>query len=400
MTTSPQTPVSSRLAWLDALRGIGAIAVVGEHAFPWIMPSLRPYWFNLGMYGVLVFFLVSGYIIPASLEHRGEVRAFWISRIFRLYPLYLLVLGVVIATAVWLPVRETVPRDASAVAAHLTMLLDIVHIGGVVDTMWTLSYEMAFYLLVTALFVAGVHERSGMLAIAFGVAAVAIGLVLTGPVLTGPWPAYASGVLFLVGMVCLITGRFRATAAYVLGVMAVVLLLSSSFTPWLGGAVLAVMFTGTALYRWEQGTGPLWPVAAAAGLVALSPVFSDQAGWWWVQPDVWITTIALAALTFTGGMALRGRRLPAVLTWLGLVSYSVYLLHHPILRALVAITGDLRPAPWPVQAAVIVGLLVVVLAASWVTYRYVERPMQNLGRRIAKAARGPRQEAPARATVS
>lgn len=61
----PPRPTSgARLAWLDALRGLAAVAVLLEHLLSWFMPALRPYWFNLGMYGVLVFFLVSGYIIP------------------------------------------------------------------------------------------------------------------------------------------------------------------------------------------------------------------------------------------------------------------------------------------------------------------------------------------------
>ncbi|MEV1202790.1 acyltransferase family protein [Microbispora rosea] len=179
IATQPVTARSgakaTRLAWLDALRGIGAMAVVAEHALPWLMPSLRPYWFSLGMYGVLVFFLVSGYIIPASLEKRGEVGAFWVSRVFRLYPLYLLVIALVLAMAFWVPVRQEVPRHPSAVAAHVSMLLDVVHTGALADPMWTLSYEMVFYLLVTALFVGGVHRRSGTLAIAFGVVAVAAG---------------------------------------------------------------------------------------------------------------------------------------------------------------------------------------------------------------------------------
>src|SRR4051794_2081867 len=93
-TAAPATS-GSRLAWLDAIRGVGASAVLLEHLLYRFLPGLRPYWFNLGMYGVLVFFLVSGYIIPASLEHRGDVRAFWIGRFFRLYPLYLLVTGLV-----------------------------------------------------------------------------------------------------------------------------------------------------------------------------------------------------------------------------------------------------------------------------------------------------------------
>lgn len=250
MSTSATVPLSarsstgSRLAWLDALRGLGAVAVLLEHMLPWFMPVLRPYWFNLGMYGVMVFFLVSGYIIPVSLEGRGDVRAFWISRVFRLYPIYLLVVVLVLVMAPWMPVREQVPRDLSAVAGHVTMLLDVVHMGGLADTMWTLSYEMVFYLLVTALFIGGLHRRSGALAVGFGAVGVLAGLVLSGPLLTGSWPAYVSGAVFLVGMACLVGGRFRAAAAWVLGAMAVVLTLLAGYVPWLGATILAMMFTG------------------------------------------------------------------------------------------------------------------------------------------------------------
>jgi peptidoglycan/LPS O-acetylase OafA/YrhL len=379
--TAPRT----RLAWLDALRGFGAIAVLLEHMLPWLLPALpRQYLFNLGMYGVLVFFLVSGYIIPVSLEGRGDVRAFWISRLFRLYPVYLLVTAFVLVMAFWMPVREQVPRDLSAVSAHATMLLDVVHIGGLADTMWTLSYEMVFYLVVTALFIGGLHRRSGTFAIGFGAVAVVAGLVLSAPLLKGPWPANATGVLFLAGMVCLVSGRFRTVAAYVLAAMAMVLLLFAGFVPWLGAAILAVMFVGTAIRRWEQGTGGLWPVAVATVLVALSPVWSIQAGWWWVQPGAWFITIALAGGTFAGAMALRHRSLPRVLVWLGLISYSVYLLHHPLLRLTYAVVGDVRVMQPVVQVMLSAGFVTLVLSLSWLTYRYVELPMQRLGKRVAQ----------------
>jgi peptidoglycan/LPS O-acetylase OafA/YrhL len=389
VSTTPRDSLSrpasgARLAWLDALRGIGAVAVLLEHMLPWLMPELRPYWFNLGMYGVFVFFLVSGYIIPVSLEGRGDVRAFWISRVFRLYPIYLLVVALVLVMALWMPVREQVPRDLSAVAAHVTMLLDVVHMGGLADTMWTLSYEMVFYLLVTALFVRGLHRRSGALAVGFGAVAVGAGLVLSGPLLTGRWPAYVSAAVFLVGMACVVGGRFRNAAAYVLGAMAVVLTLFSGFVPWLGAAILAVMFTGTAIRRWEQGTGGIRPVVVATALVALAPVWSIHAGWWWVQPGVWFTTIALAGATFAGAMALRARRFPRFLVWLGLISYSLYLLHHPLLRLLVAVAGDVRAMQPAAQAAVSAAFVAGVLGLSWLTYRYVELPMQRLGRRVAQ----------------
>nr|WP_155359225.1 acyltransferase [Acrocarpospora macrocephala] len=372
------------MAWLDALRGVGALAVVGEHMLPWILPGLRPYWFNMGMYGVLVFFLVSGYIIPASLESRGDVRAFWISRIFRLYPLYLVVIAVALFIAIWVPVRVQVPRDLSGVAAHISMLLDVVHIGGLADPMWTLSYEMVFYLLVTALFVRGIHRASGVYAIVFGAIAIVAGIVFDSPILGGPWPAIISGALFLTGLTCLLSGNFRTTAAYALGLMAVILLLFSGYVPWFGAAILAVMFTGTTLYRWEHGTGPFWPVLASAALVAISPVWSIQAGWWWVQPQVWITTLALAAATFAAARALRDRTIPRTLVWLGLVSYSVYLLHHPLLRLLPEFFGDLRYLTLTTRLALGTGYLTTLLLLSWATYRLVEGPAQRLGKRLAR----------------
>ncbi|MFG1965994.1 acyltransferase family protein [Nonomuraea sp. NPDC049028] len=385
-TTPTTTPAPARLAWLDALRGIGALAVVAEHLLPWFLPALRPFWFSLGVYGILVFFLVSGYIIPTSLERHGDVRTFWVSRAFRLYPLYLAVAALVLAAAWWVPVRAEVPRDGTAVAAHATMLLDVVGVGGVADTMWTLSYEMVFYLLVTALFVTRLHERSGLFAVLFAAGSVVVGLLVGGALLKGGWVAYASGAAFFAGLACVISGRFRTAAACALGLMAVALLVLGSRVPWMGVAVLGVMFAGTAIQRWERGTGGLWPVAATAGLVALAPIWAIEAGWWWVEPDVWITTIALAAATFAGGMALRGRRVPRVLTWLGLISYSLYLVHHPLLKFFVEVSGDLRRSPLPLQLGMATLAMVLVLLASALAYRFVEKPMQSLGRRVSRRA--------------
>ncbi|MFI6602432.1 acyltransferase family protein [Nonomuraea sp. NPDC050536] len=373
---------SARLAWLDALRGLGALAVVGEHLLTWAMPWLRPTWFNLGMYGVLVFFLVSGYIIPVSLERHGDVRAFWIGRIFRLYPLYLAVIGVVLGLSWWIPVRAEVPRDPSSVASHATMLIDVVGSGGVVNTMWTLSYEMVFYLLVTALFVTGVRVGRGLLAVGFGLAALAAGLGLARTPLVGGWVAWVSLAVFTIGLICVISGRYRKAAACVLGVMALALLLLTSRVPWFGVAMLAVMFTGTAIRRWEQGAGPLWPVALSGLLVLLSPMWAVNAGWWWVQPDVWTATILLVGATFAGGMALRRRRVPYVLTWLGVISYSLYLMHLPILTIIIRLAGDLRWSPMPLQIGISLLGLCVVLPVSWLTYRFVERPAQRLGRSL------------------
>jgi peptidoglycan/LPS O-acetylase OafA/YrhL len=380
-------PAATRLAWLDALRGLGALAVVAEHLLTWAIPWLRPYWFNLGLFGVLVFFLVSGYIIPTSLERRGDVRAFWIGRFFRLYPLYLAVIAVMLAFAWWLPVREQVPREAASVASHATMLLDAVGVGGIADTMWTLSYEMVFYLLVTALFVTGVRKGRGLAAVLFALAAIAAGVLLAAPPLSGGWLGWASAAVFALGLAAVVSGAVpgpvRVAGGCALGLMALALLLLSSRVPWFGAAVVAVMFAGTAIQRWERGTGTLWPVALTAALLALAPLWAIDAGWWWVQPRVWLTTLALTAATFAGGMLLRGRRVPRPLVWLGVISYSLYLLHHPLLTATIKVTGDLRWSPVSLQLGVAAAFLLATVLLSWLSHRYLEQPMQAYGRRLA-----------------
>jgi peptidoglycan/LPS O-acetylase OafA/YrhL len=81
------------------LRGIAALCVVFDHLTYAVLRPVRDsvyHWFDPGQYGVFVFFLVSGYIVSASLERKGSVRGFWMSRVFRLYPLYLFAVGAMV----------------------------------------------------------------------------------------------------------------------------------------------------------------------------------------------------------------------------------------------------------------------------------------------------------------
>src|SRR6202008_5163516 len=99
MSQTAATNHERRLAWLDALRGFAALCVVFDHGCTLLLLPVRSFlyqWLDLGQYGVFVFFLVSGYIVPASLERKGSVRSFWISRAFRLYPMYLFAVGAMV----------------------------------------------------------------------------------------------------------------------------------------------------------------------------------------------------------------------------------------------------------------------------------------------------------------
>ena len=80
-----------RFEFLDALRGIAAMALVLQHSAEFIWPAYLKFSIEVvrpGEFGVVLFFLVSGFIIPASIEKYASLGRFWVGRFFRLFPLY------------------------------------------------------------------------------------------------------------------------------------------------------------------------------------------------------------------------------------------------------------------------------------------------------------------------
>ena len=129
---SPGPSEAPRLGWLDLLRGIAALMVALQHAMYYFTPAAwtqMSRWVDPGKYGVLLFFLISGYIIPASLERRGSVRDFWTGRVLRIYPMLLVTCALLLVplSLGWFePRRETEGMDPLVGAvAHLTMLQDL-----------------------------------------------------------------------------------------------------------------------------------------------------------------------------------------------------------------------------------------------------------------------------------
>jgi peptidoglycan/LPS O-acetylase OafA/YrhL len=92
-----------------------------------------------------------------------------------------------------------------------------------------------------------------------------------------------------------------------------------------------------------------------------------------------------AALTFAIGLMLRERRVPRFLAWLGMISFSVYLLHPLVLDAFRDVpTLHHASKRLIVQLPLAAGLIVVVIACSAVTYYLVEKPMQRLGHKVSQ----------------
>jgi peptidoglycan/LPS O-acetylase OafA/YrhL len=504
MSQTAATNHERRLAWLDALRGFAALCVVFDHGSTLLLLPVRSFlyqWFNLGQYGVFVFFLVSGYIVPASLERKGSVRGFWISRAFRLYPMFVLVL-VLSAVAYETghgSVANAGEHPVAAVLGWLFMMQNLTAGLNVPVVTWTLSYEMVFYLLLAGLFSWGVHRRSGWYATAFAVGAVALGGVLPMAAL-GHWsnrpgqgPLILNAItdaLLLAGLGLTVLSRSRLSRAGAsLGALVALVLVTFNQSypyPWSGCVILALMFTGTVIYRvWGDsvsrgGATPLHPPVteglrpsvaspredaqkapaprAVAGVKApWSPLAGDAktappravagAKAWWLRSASsaktalpravagvralwlrlaggrlaglrrsrwatgvfvvlvfvaltvagdwhgarygyhwqvqWTTSVLLAGATFGVGLAVRRVRIPRWCAWLGVISYSVYLLHPLVFDAYRSIPVLHRKHTMPDQFLFFAGLFAVIIGLSALTYYFVEKPMQRLGRRVA-----------------
>jgi peptidoglycan/LPS O-acetylase OafA/YrhL len=396
----------SRLAWLDALRGFAALCVVFDHGSTLLLLPARNYlyhWLNLGQYGVFVFFLVSGYIVPASLERRGSLRGFWISRAFRLYPMFVLAVGLSLLAGElgYGTYFGVAPHPLAAGLSWLFMLQNVNGGLNVPVVTWTLSYEMIFYLLLAALFSWGVHRRSGWYAAAFAAGAVALGGILPMAALdhwrgSGDAPLVVTGVtdgLIAAGLaLCLLSRSWTARAGASLAALTalVLMMVNQNYPfPWSGCTILALMFCGTLIYRAErQQVSRLVAAAVVTGVLLVVTLAGDWHGaqlhydaHWQLQ---WATSVLLAGATFGLGLAAQRLRVPRWCAWLGMISYSVYLLHTTVFDVYRKIPVLHRPHTMLTQVLLAAALLAVIVALSGATYYLVEKPMQRLGHRVAR----------------
>jgi len=96
--------------------------------------------------------------------------------------------------------------------------------------------------------------------------------------------------------------------------------------------------------------------------------------------------VAAAWLTFLACRLLRSYAMPRPLVRLGLISYSVYLVHPLYIQVLRRLIPD--PGPVPLPARIGYGLVVgcTVVGSAALTYRYVEQPAHAFGRRLRTQA--------------
>jgi len=350
-----------RYAHLDGLRAVAALAVMVEHMFgdlirqaPSAVGSMSTLAqsvvqnVSLGRFGVALFFLISGFVVPFSIAGERPLRHFAISRLFRLYPALWLALAVLIAVA-WFA-GET-PRTAT-VLANMTMAPPLFGQPWLSPIHWTLFIELLFYVLVALLFAAGRLRHIGVL-LALSLALIAATVV--------PVQLRMHGVVNL--------------PVQYLGLHLSFLFLGLLLRLWLverrRGGCLAALVLGLAQF------------AALLSVAQFSLARGDNFVMEGLRPV--LSAYVLAFVVFLVAIRLERPR-SHFLARIGLISYSMYLFHgvvNALVYRVLPLTGQ------PSDIATMLACTGLTLALSWLVYLTVERPMIGLGRRISSERSAP-----------
>ncbi len=152
---SMATENKTRWVELDVFRGLAALYVLCFHytiAYAELSGSQPFFHLKTGIFGVQLFFIISGFVIIMTLERSQRPMDFIVSRFSRLYPGYW---AAVLLTFVLVKIFHLLDRDFSMrrVIANLSMFQDWIGINHVDGVYWTLSIELAFYFAMLLLFV-------------------------------------------------------------------------------------------------------------------------------------------------------------------------------------------------------------------------------------------------------
>lgn len=147
---------TNRIFEIECLRGFAALYVVFFHV---LRPEVQEYSyilsipFRFGQEAVILFFLLSGFSINYSWSQRPQktFRIFARDRLVRIMPIFLVALLATYACTA-LAAREWVDMDLGTLIGNALMLQDRPRLGTIVEpymgnqALWSLSYEVAFYL--------------------------------------------------------------------------------------------------------------------------------------------------------------------------------------------------------------------------------------------------------------
>jgi peptidoglycan/LPS O-acetylase OafA/YrhL len=326
-----------------------------------------------GHLAVDFFFILSGFILAYTYltdenTVRGGKRVFWVARIARIYPVYLL--GLLLGLGPYLATEHNLQNIVLSVGSHVVMLH--AWLPGALDLnqpSWSLSVEAFFYALFPLLLPLFARlRRRGLIVILVG-SWLFFGLLLASLALLGQ--ATGWGDLWW----------WRDFVRYNPFI---------NLPDFTAGMTLGILFVrsdlGTRL-PFNRFRAPTFDVAIIALVACLAAVIIGFHHFG-VQSDV-IDTFAplvlpvLAALifllAFQRGLIARALSLP-IAVWLGEISYGVYILHEPMWGPL---SGFAKQAlqMQPGNVVLIPVYFVLVIAVAGLSFKYLEGPTRRAIRR-------------------
>ena len=315
----------TRYVGLDVLRGLAAMYVMLSHYTSYCLRTFGDVPFHIpretGDYAVWLFFMISGFVIFFTIERSKTWVDFAVSRTTRLYPVYWITLTIVfVVEGLW---SKTHGFWLGGYVANMTMLQEYFGYENHDIVYWSLTIEVAFYVIMAVLFRAGLTQRIGVVALAWlSMSWLAVwlarGLGLSMPTILTRYLIVQYIPFFLLGIM-LYLNCTRGQSTQRRAIMAI-----SLATVWLvHGTVDFVVATG------------LFFAAAFA-------------------------------------VSERGKILAApTLLWLGAISYSLYLIHRNLgYRAMT----EMHQYGWPTWAMLVVTISGALALATALTY-FVERPL-------------------------
>ena len=359
-----------QLAIIQALRGVAAAAVVLYHARVFIdgpaYLSVGTRLLGSGGAGVDLFFVISGFImVHTTAQLDGSPRdalEFLIRRFARIWPVWIVALACMWALTRAIPghgfdVTWTIMGKGAVFYPKLPQHdapffgYPLLHPG------WSLEYEAFFYALFTIALVVPRRWRPLGLAALFATCLIAVPLVTKRHVQWDAMKTYGYR-----GYLCIVTSPILWD--FVMG-MVVAFIYRSRFTPRDRGllACFAALAAGAVLWQllsqYRLGHGPTrWGIPL--GVLVLALTMLDKA-----QP------IAV----------------PRWLTWLGDVSFSLYLFH---------IMPQMLPRIWKHQPQLMggggffVACVVMGVVLAYLGHRFLERGLSEWVRKRLLAWLGPR----------
>lgn len=334
--------VSARLPWLDALRGAAALAVVAHHFYVIMLHGLAidgslratlairifmsiARW---GSLGVPVFFVLSGFCVGQTWLRAASWSNFARRRFRRIFPAYYASLALIAGCA--LLVKGVTGTNDIAAVPQMTVTNALATISlfttpasstpAICWIYWSLTYEVAFYLLLTVIHM--LPERSRLMAIA-GASVAASMLTFLPRYAPRPGPLFFCDLwpLFGLGLALALAARSKPTA-WIAGTAAVVGLVPVWLNPTYGGYIAAIV-----------------PAAILVWLIARG--------------------VPLRRVTF--------------FEQVGEFSYSLYLTHVPVMLVIARWLVMNRQSPIGLFSGMLVVVL-VQLAVAFCFYHAFERP--------------------------